>query len=106
MPWWVWLVLALFMLAMFVAGVVYAVLHGIRAMKTVSPVGRQISERLDAMSHRDDPADAGEQRAIFTEPLRVAADRYADAHAVVVERRERRRDRYAQQWAHWSHFNE
>lgn len=106
MPWWIWLILALFILAMFVAGVVYAIVHGIRAMKTVSPVGRQVSERLDAMARKDDSTDEGPQRAIFTEPLHVAADRYADAHAVVVERKERRQDRYAQQWAQWSHFNE
>ena len=28
MPWWVWLVLVLFMLMMIVSGIVYACLHG------------------------------------------------------------------------------
>ena len=31
MPWWIWLILALFMLAMIVAGLNYAALHGLRA---------------------------------------------------------------------------
>ena len=28
MPWWIWLILALFMLAMIVAGLIYAALMG------------------------------------------------------------------------------
>lgn len=36
MPWWIWLILALFMLAMIVAGLIYAALHGIRALKDMS----------------------------------------------------------------------
>ena len=27
MPWWIWLILALFMLAMIVAGLIYTALH-------------------------------------------------------------------------------
>ena len=39
MPWWIWLLLALFMLAMVVSGVVYACLHGYRAFKDVAKLG-------------------------------------------------------------------
>ena len=37
MPWWIWLILALFMLAMIVAGLIYAALHGIRASVNAWP---------------------------------------------------------------------
>ena len=42
MPWWIWLILALFMLAMIVAGLIYAALHGIRALKDMSDIGGQL----------------------------------------------------------------
>ena len=41
MPWWIWLLLALFMLAMVVSGVVYACLHGYRAFKDVAKLGER-----------------------------------------------------------------
>ncbi|MEE1296537.1 MAG: hypothetical protein UHD09_06825 [Bifidobacterium sp.] len=105
MPWWVWLVLALFMLAMLVAGAAYALVHGMHAMKQVSTTGEKVNARVSKMSQRYDEDDQP-QRAIFTEPLQVAADRYADAHAEVIERRERRQDRYATIWRRWSQFND
>ena len=72
MPWWVWLVLALFMLGMLIAGCMYAAVHGMRALRNVSETGAQISERLGRMSEHDSTVQAP-QRPIFTEPLRVAA---------------------------------
>ena len=49
MPWWIWLILALFMLAMIVAGLIYAALHGIRALKDMSDIGGQLGERVAAI---------------------------------------------------------
>lgn len=105
MPWWIWLILALFMLAMLVAGVVYAAVHAMRASKVVGAVAADVTARIDEMNA---PQDGGSvpRRAIFTEPLAVAADRYTDAHAGVIERRERRRDRHAAVWRRWSRFND
>ena len=48
MPWWIWLILALFMLAMIVAGLIYAALHGLRALKDMSDIGGQLGERVEA----------------------------------------------------------
>ena len=36
MPWWIWLLLALFMLSMIVAGCIYVVLHGYHAFKDIA----------------------------------------------------------------------
>ena len=57
MPWWIWLILALFMLAMIVAGLIYAALHGIRALKDMSDIGGQLGERVAAMGESGTSAE-------------------------------------------------
>ena len=42
----------------------------------------------------------------FTRPLEDAANRYIDAHAEVISRREEKRVRHARQWAQWKHSND
>lgn len=101
MPWWVWLILVLFMVAMLVAGVAYAVLHAIRAAHSVGVVGAKLGERLSALSDVDEASVAPDTRPLFTLPLDVATGRYADAHAGVISRREAKRDRHAATWADW-----
>lgn len=105
MPWWIWLILAIFMLIMIGAGIAYALIHGVRAMRSISDTGTQISALFARL---DDPEqdEATLQRPIFTEPLSVAADQYTDAHAVVLERKAQRRRRYAAIWHQWVTFNE
>lgn len=60
MPWWIWLILALFMLAMIVAGLIYAALHGLRALKDMSDIGGQLGERVAAMGEPGTSADTSE----------------------------------------------
>ena len=100
MPWWIWLMLSLFMVAMLVAGFVYAALHGLRALKGMGGIGSHIGRVMSRMNERIPVAQA--EAPAFTRPLRDMTDRYVDAHAVVVERREAKRDRHAQLWAQWS----
>mgnify|MGYP001405668031 CR=1 FL=1 len=83
MPWWIWLILALFMLAMIVAGLIYAALHGIRALKDMSDIGGQLAERVAAMGE----------------------NRYAEAHADVIRSKAAKRERRTQAWARWKRFN-
>ena len=83
MPWWIWLILALFMLAMIVAGLIYAALHGLRALKDMSDIGGQLGERVAAMGEPGTSADTSEP-PLFTQPLSVAQKRYAEAHADVI----------------------
>lgn len=106
MPWWIWLVLALFMLAMIAAGVVYAVRHAMAALDTVSPLMDRFGEAMGRMGE-DGPDDG---RAFdgpaFARPISESADRYAEAHARVVERAEARRARRMAVWARWARFGE
>ena len=98
MPWWIWLILALFMLAMIVAGLIYAALHGIRALKDMSDIGGQLGERVAAMGESGTSADT-------SEPLSVAQNRYAEAHADVIRSKAAKRERRTQAWARWKRFN-
>ena len=99
MPWWIWLILALFMLAMIVAGLIYAALHGLRALKDMSDIGGQLGERVPGTS-----ADTSEP-PLFTQPLSVAQNRYAEAHADVIRSKAAKRERRTQAWARWKRFN-
>ncbi|KAB7788266.1 hypothetical protein [Bifidobacterium cebidarum] len=104
MPWWIWLVLALFMLAMIIAGLVYAGIHGMRALRDASEIGGQVGEKLAAMGRTDDVSRPASPIA-FTQPLRVAQERYADAHAEVIERQAAKRERHIRTWNEWKKFN-
>ena len=84
MPWWIWLILALFMLAMIVAGLIYAALHGLRALKDMSDIGGQLGERVAAMG---EPGTS------------------ADTHADVIRSKAAKRERRTQAWARWKRFN-
>ena len=44
MPWWIWLILSLFMLAMIVAGIAYAALHGFRALNGIAEIGSRLGK--------------------------------------------------------------
>ena len=35
MPWWIWLILALAMLAVLIAGIIYVIIHGLHALQSV-----------------------------------------------------------------------
>ena len=94
MPWWIWLILALFMLAMIVAGLIYAALHGLRALKDMSDIGGQLGERVAAMGEPGTSADTSE-----------AQNRYAEAHADVIRSKAAKRERHTQAWARWKRFN-
>jgi hypothetical protein len=104
MPWWIWLILALFMLAMIVAGIVYAGLHGLHALRNISEIGGRIGERVAAMGSEDQSEDAIEP-PLFTQPLSAARNRYVEAHADVIRRKAGKRERHGRVWAKWKHFN-
>lgn len=105
MPWWIWLLLALFMLAMIIAGIAYAGIHGYRAFKDSAKTASRMAQCFDAMGRPSKEA-VQDESPFFTRPLQEAADRYAQAHAEVINRHEARRARHAQQWARWKHFND
>ena len=50
MPWWIWLILALAMLAVLIAGIIYVIIHGLHALQSVQRTGEAVSERIALMS--------------------------------------------------------
>lgn len=105
MPWWIWLILVIFMLAMIIAGTAYAILHAIRAGKTAMQTGITVSEHMAALSQADSSQEDGHP-ASFTVPLNEVVRRYEDAQARRYERRAAKRDRHVRIWARWSHYND
>lgn len=105
MPWWIWLVLVLFMLTMLVGGAHTHASADIMPFKDAIKVGGRMSKRFEAMSEPL-PQPKENTSPFFTRPLEDAANRYIDAHAEVVSRREEKRVRHAWQWAQWKHSND
>ncbi|MBW3094032.1 hypothetical protein KIH75_01425 [Bifidobacterium sp. 64T4] len=99
MPWWIWLILALFMLAMIVIGCVYAIRHGIQAMHVMSGTASQIGDRVARMG---EPVEETEPEApFFTQPLKVTLDRYETTRTRKAEREIAKRTRHMEVWERW-----
>lgn len=103
MPWWIWLVLVLFMIAVLVAGAVFAGSRAMSMVHTVSEVGDSVSQRISAMKEKEEPTPI--QPPVFTQPLRTSVSKYTDAHVQVVQRKTNKRLRHASTWVSWKHFN-
>lgn len=103
MPGWIWWILALFMIAMLVIGAIYVGRHAMAALRVINVVGSKASRPLGSMQV-DTQAVADVPDPSFTQPLKDTAEQYADAHAQVIERKERRQDRYAQTWNEWRQY--
>lgn len=104
MPWWIWLVLVAFMLVMLVAGLIYAALHLWRGFQKVSQTGAVIGEHMAAFQDVGTSSGPSEP-PLFTQPLATASERYSQAHAEVIRRRENKRNRHAEAWNRWRRFN-
>ncbi|GAA0632123.1 hypothetical protein [Bifidobacterium pullorum] len=104
MPWWIWLLLVLFMLVMLLAGLGYAAWHLWKGFRKVADTGAVIGEHMAAF---DDVAASSEpdMAPAFTQPLRATMDRYSDAHADVIRRRAGKRERHVEAWSRWRRFN-
>lgn len=104
MPWWIWPILVLFMLAMIAAGLVYAGLHGFHAVQDIAEIGGRLGERVSKMGEPGDSTEESEP-PLFTQPLNVAQERYVDAHAEVIQRKNVTRERHIAAWDRWKQFN-
>ncbi len=108
MPWWIWLLLVLFMLAMLIIGGVYAFVHGMRALNSVSATAAQVGDRFLRLGEQggergENGEQDGSEDPLFTQPLKASLDRYERAHIAVIERAQAKRVRHAMTWARWKH---
>lgn len=99
MLWWIWLILALFMVAMIVIGCVYAFRHGVAAAKVV---GATMAQAGECVSRMGEPVESAEPQApFFTQPLKVSLDRYEAAQVDVATRAGAKRECHGEVWKHW-----
>ena len=74
------------------------------AFGKVSRTGAAIGEHMAAFQNTA-PSDGQPEPPLFTQPLSVASERYSQAHAEVICRREAKRSRHVEAWARWRRFN-
>ncbi|MBI0145133.1 MULTISPECIES: hypothetical protein [Bifidobacterium] len=106
MPGWIWIFLVIFMLAMLIGGAVYAIRHAMTAGRSIGRVSDDLNR------HMPQPPVAGQSQATdraegpaFALPLSHSTERYSQAHAQVLQRREQRRRNHARVWRRWKQFN-
>ncbi|RBP99272.1 hypothetical protein [Bifidobacterium xylocopae] len=104
MPWWIWLLLALLMLAVLVMGVVYAFRRANAALKLLGSFGSAVNQRLDPA--RTEAKGRPAQDPSFTDSVSVSAGRYADAHARLLKRKDAAHRNHLERWAAWRSFNQ
>lgn len=100
MPWWGWIIVAVVMLAVLLAGCIYAGIHAVRAAHSVADTGTEIQKYLDAMQEPA-PSSNSSEMPLFTQPLSTAAHRYSLAQTQVECRKITRHNRHAQRWSIW-----
>ena len=99
MPWWIWLCLALFMVAMIAAGLAYVVVHALRGVRAVGSTGERIGAIIATMSDDDVPSMPTPG---FTRPLTDVADAYTDAQRTKADRVQASHERHARVWDRWN----
>lgn len=100
MPWWIWLLLVVWLFVALIIGVVYAALHGFRALKQVEQTGATVSDSLARM--QDPLEDNSQHNTVVSQPISKTAERYSQVHEQVVRARAKRHARHAQVWQRWN----
>lgn len=100
MPWWIWLILAIFFVSMFLIGSVYAFIKLNKGLVVVSESADKISDIYDRFDTLDNKTV--DDKPLFTQPIAVAARRYEEAHKRVILRDDRKKEIHKLVWQHWS----
>lgn len=100
MPWWIWLVITMFMLCMIAAGIVVVVLSAMRLAKTCFSFTDSAASKFEALNEThendDEPTDP-----LFTLPIQKSAERYERTREKVVEHHQHIREIHRAIWLHW-----
>lgn len=104
MPGWIWPILVLCMIASCIAGLIYALRKAARTARVAGSLAGQVQAKLN----QNYPEDGEQVPSVpaFTQPIAASSQRYAEAHARVIERKEQARNKHRQQWQVWRNFNE
>lgn len=103
MPGWIWVILAVFMLVMIVAGGIFAFLKAKGAFSGLGELNARVQKDLSAIGEKEDLRSPS--APAVTHPLARTAERYADIHAATLDRKAARRARHTEHWSRWEKFN-
>ncbi|MDO4913708.1 MAG: hypothetical protein Q3961_04075 [Bifidobacteriaceae bacterium] len=98
MPWWVWLILVIFLFANITYGLIYAAHHGMKAISTFASLGNRIAKSFEKVGDVENKAD---EPIAFTQPIAVTGEKYTQAYAKVAARKVRARMRHEKIWDSW-----
>lgn len=103
MPGWIWVLLVLFMLAMIVAGGIYAFLKAKAAFGKLGGLNSHVQKAMEAINAEPEPRE--EHAPALTNPLAQSAQRYEEAHAARLDYKQAKRNRHVITWRRWERFN-
>lgn len=101
---WIWLLLIVFMIVILISGAVYVLFRALAAGRTATRLASVVENKLSETQSNEQPEET--HPPLFTQPLRVASEHYAKAHADVIARHNRIHERHMATWQQWKHFNE
>lgn len=99
MPWWIWLLLTLFMVACLAIGAFYALRHLYYALRVGSQTLSRLSQPFADFDEEQEKREG--EPSLFTQPLSVAASRYEQTHARVLRRKQCRHISHIARWKCW-----
>ena len=104
MPWWIWLLLVLFMLCMIGAGLAYALKCAYKILENYTSFSAKVYPCFEKLQKSDDSVKTNTD-PFFTRPISDAALRVEDARIRVLKRCERRGELHKAVWQHWSNMS-
>ena len=106
MPGWIWVLLVIFMLSMLVGGAVFAIRHAMAAGRSIGRVSDDLNRHMPQPPATVQPqATDRTEGPAFALPLSQSTERYSQAHALVLQRKDRRRRNHGLIWRRWKQFN-
>lgn len=101
MPWWVWLLITLFMLCMIVLGIFLVVVSLLRIVKNCSALSSKISSKFEHLNTCENSVEVNRD-PLFTRPLKDAAELHEKTLKFVIARKNLKREKHKAVWERWS----
>ena len=101
MPWWIWVIITLFMLCMIACGTVFAIRNAFRIFENSSSFLEKVSSCFERLQDNNDSL-ANDTSPLFTRPIKDAARRYEHTRIKVNDRHNRIRETHKSIWQNWN----
>lgn len=104
MPWWIWLLLILFMLCMIGAGLAYALKCAYKILTNCTSFSTKVYSCFEKLQNGDDLLKKNSY-PFFTRPISDAAQCVEEARIRVLKRQEKVGDSHRTVWQHWNNVS-